>query len=205
MRSHAPQNLAKDMDKPVHSICVFCGSSSGNDEIYAEAARETGRLIAARGYAMVFGGGGIGLMGETARAARDGGAKITGILPEFLRHLEPPLESGEIVEIVPDMYHRKARMIALSDAFLILPGGIGTLDEFFEVIVGKQLGQIRKPIVVMNMSGYFDPLLALLDQTAGAEFVQPTLEKLFHVVTCPEDAIARITRALDSKSALSHG
>jgi uncharacterized protein (TIGR00730 family) len=184
----------------LHNICVFCGSSSGNDEVYAEAARETGRLIAAHGYAMVFGGGSLGLMGETARAARDGGAKVTGILPDFLRHLEPPLDSGEIVEIVPDMYHRKARMIALSVAFLILPGGIGTLDEFFEVIVGKQLGQIRKPIVVLNMSNYFDPLLTLLDHTAGGEFLQPTLEKLFHVVTTPQEAIARITRALGSKS-----
>ena len=193
------------MEKIVHSICVFCGSSSGNNEVYAEAARETGRLIAAHGWAMVFGGGGIGLMGEAARAARDGGAKVIGILPGFLRHLEPPLDSGETVEIVPDMYHRKARMVALSDAFLILPGGIGTLDEFFEVIVGKQLGQIRKPIVVMNMSGYFDPLLALLDHTASGEFVQPTLEKLFHVVTTPEQAIHRIKRALDSKSVPSHG
>jgi uncharacterized protein (TIGR00730 family) len=193
------------MDKTVHSICVFCGSSSGKEDVYAEAARETGRLIAAHGYAMVFGGGGIGLMGEAARAARDGGARITGILPDFLRHLEPPLESGEIVEIVPDMYHRKARMVALSDAFLILPGGIGTLDEFFEVIVGKQLGQIRKPIVVLNMSGYFDPLLALLDHTASAEFVQPTLEKLFQVVTTPQQAINRIARALDSNPAPSRG
>jgi hypothetical protein len=89
--------------------------------------------------------------------------------------------------------------VALSDAFLILPGGIGTLDEFFEVIVGKQLGQIHKPIVVLNMSGYFDPLLALLDHTASGEFVQPTLEKLFHVVSTPEQAIARITRALEPK------
>ena len=193
------------MDKTLHSICVFCGSSSGNDETYAEAAREVGRLIAAHGCTLVFGGGGLGLMGETARAARDGGAKVIGILPGFLRHLEPPLESGETVEIVPDMYHRKARMVALSDAFLIMPGGIGTLDEFFEVIVGKQLGQIHKPIVVLNMSGYFDPLRALLDHTAGAEFVQPTLEKLFHVVTTPEQAIARITRVLDAKPAPSRG
>jgi hypothetical protein len=202
MRSH---DLDRIMDKTLHSICVFCGSSSGNNEVYGEAARETGRLIAAHGYTMVFGGGGLGLMGEAARAARDGGAKVVGILPAFLRHLEPPLDRGEIVEIVPDMYQRKARMIALSDAFLILPGGIGTLDEFFEVIVGKQLGQIHRPIVVLNMMGYFDPLLALLDRTAGAEFVQPTLEKLFHVATTPQQAMARITRALDSKPAPSHG
>src|SRR5512142_2915612 len=113
------------MNKSRHSICVFCGSSFGSDPVFAEAARETGRLIASHGYDMVFGGGGVGLMGETARAARDGGAKVTGILPELWRGLEPPLDSGEIVEIVPDMGVRKRRMLGMSDAFVILPGGIG--------------------------------------------------------------------------------
>src|ERR1700761_3282068 len=119
------------MDKNTKTICVFCGSSLGSDPMFAEAARETGRLIAAHGYKMLFGGGGLGLMGETARSARDAGAPVRGILPEFLRDLEPPLDHGERVEIVPDMGSRKRRMLALSDAFLILPGGIGTLDEFF--------------------------------------------------------------------------
>jgi uncharacterized protein (TIGR00730 family) len=198
-------NPKSGKEKPCHAICVFCGSSSGRDPVFAEAARETGRLIASHGHSLVFGGGALGLMGEVARAVRDGGAKITGILPDFLRHLEPPLESGEEVIIVPDLFERKRRMIAMSDAFLILPGGIGTLDEFFEVIVGKQLAQIYKPIFVLNMSGYFDPLIALLDHTADGEFVQPTLEKLFHVVTTPEQAIERITRALDLKSVPSTG
>jgi uncharacterized protein (TIGR00730 family) len=188
-----------------HSICVFCGSSLGRDAVFAEAARETGRLIASHGYNMVFGGGGVGLMGETARAARDGGAKVTGILPEFLRGLEPPLASGETVEIVPDMGARKRRMLALSDAFLILPGGIGTLDEFFEVIVEKQLGQLAKPIVLLNLEHCYDPLIALLNHTAGLEFVRPNLETLFRVAHSPEKAIEYITRVLDSKSALSSG
>lgn len=193
------------MANPRHSICVFCGSSLGRDAVFAEAARETGRLIASHGYDMVFGGGGLGLMGEAARAARDGGAKVTGILPAFLRDLEPPLASGESVEIVSDMGTRKRRMLALSDAFIILPGGIGTLDEFFEVIVEKQLDQLHKPIVILNLDHCYDPLIELLNHTASLEFVRPNLEKLFRVATSPEKAIDYITRALDSKPPASRG
>jgi uncharacterized protein (TIGR00730 family) len=189
------------MDKIRHRICVFCGSSFGSDPVFAEAARETGRLIASHGYDMVFGGGGVGLMGETARAARDGGAKVTGILPEFLRGLEPPLDSGEIVEIVPDMGVRKRRMLGMSDAFVILPGGIGTLDEFYEVIVEKQLGQLHKPIVILNLKNCYDPLIQLLTHTASLEFVRPDLEHLFRVALSPDQALAYITRVLDSKAA----
>jgi uncharacterized protein (TIGR00730 family) len=192
------------MDKNKRTICVFCGSSLGRDATFAEAARETGRLIAAQGYDMVFGGGGLGLMGETARAARDGGAKVTGILPAFLRDLEPPLARGEDVQIVPDMGTRKRQMLALGDAFLILPGGIGTLDEFFEVIVEKQLGQLDKPIVLLNLDHCYDPLIELLDHTASLEFVRPNLEQLFRVAHSPETAIRHITRVLESKPAVSH-
>src|SRR5690242_19085829 len=174
------------MTNPKRSICVFCGSSLGRDAVFAEAARETGRLIASHGYNMVFGGGGLGLMGEAARAARDWGAKVTGILPAFLRDLEPPLADGEIVEIVPDMGTRKRRMLALGDAFLILPGGIGTLDEFFDVVVEKQLGQHAKPIVVLNIDHCYDALIDLLNHTAGLEFVRPNLETLFRVAHSPE-------------------
>ncbi|MGN6147711.1 MAG: TIGR00730 family Rossman fold protein [Rhizomicrobium sp.] len=187
------------------SICVFCGSSLGRDAIFAEVARETGRLIASHGYNMVFGGGGVGLMGETARAARDGGAKVTGILPAFLRGLEPPLASGETIEIVSDMGVRKRRMLELSDAFVALPGGIGTLDEFFEVIVEKQLGQLSKPIVLLNLDRCYDPLIELLNHTASLEFVRPNLEQLFRVAHSPEKAIEYITRVLDSKSVPSSG
>jgi uncharacterized protein (TIGR00730 family) len=193
------------MVKSRHSVCVFCGSSFGRDPVFAEAARETGRLIAAHGYDMVFGGGGVGLMGETAQAARDGGAKVTGILPEFLRGQEPPLASGETIEIVPDMGVRKRRMLELSDAFVILPGGIGTLDEFFEVIVEKQLGQLPKPIVILNLNHFYDPLIQLLNHTASLEFVRPDLEHLFRVALSPDQAMAYIMRVLDSKSVPSPG
>lgn len=186
------------MDKIRRRICVFCGSSFGSDPVFAEAARETGRLIASHGYDMVFGGGGVGLMGETARAARDGGARVTGILPAFLRDLEPPLDTGEKTQIVADMGVRKRRMLELGDGFLILPGGIGTLDEFFEVIVEKQLGQLHKPIVILNLNKCYDPLIQLLNHTASLEFVRPNLEQLFRVALSPDQAIAYLTRVLDS-------
>jgi predicted Rossmann-fold nucleotide-binding protein len=112
-----------------------------------QAARELGTLLAANGFSLVFGGGNIGLMGEVARAARAGGAPVIGILPAFLKHLEPPLKSAEELIITPDLQQRKARMLALADAFVILPGGLGTLDEYFEVLTSAQLHVLGKPIV----------------------------------------------------------
>jgi len=186
------------MDKTKRAICVFCGSSMGNSEAFAAAARETGRLIAASGYAMVFGGGGLGLMGETARAVRDGGASVIGILPDFLRHLEPPLARGEEVRIVPDLYRRKNEMVEASDAFIILPGGLGTLDEFFEVVTSAQLGVHNKPIVVLNTGGFYDPLQALMDHVVRTGFAKPKALALYHIAATPKDAMTIITQALDS-------
>ena len=128
------------------SICVFCGSSPGAKPVYAETARELGRLLGENGYQLVFGGGGVGLMGEVARAARAAGAPVIGVLPGFLRGLEPPLKSAEELIVTPDLQQRKARMLALADAFVILPGGLGTLDEYFEVITTTQLRVHAKPI-----------------------------------------------------------
>lgn len=174
------------MDKK--TICVFCGSSLGDDPAYAAAARETGKLIAAKGWSLVFGGGGLGLMGEVARAARDGGAGVTGILPEFLRHLEPPLSQGETVEIAADLYDRKERMIAEADAFIVLPGGLGTLDEFYEVVTSAQLAVHSKPIVLVNTNGYYDPLIALMEHVIVHGFAQPVSRKLFRVAATPAEA-----------------
>jgi uncharacterized protein (TIGR00730 family) len=177
------------MDKPRKAICVFCGSSHGADPAFAEAARRLGKLIAEKGYRMVFGGGNIGLMGETARAARDAGAPVVGVLPAFLRHLEPPLRKAEELEIVPDLFQRKERLIVLSDAFVILPGGPGTMDEFFEVVTAAQLGQHDKPVVLVNLGGFYDPLLALLRHFVSAGFAQPDLLTLYRTVTTPDEAM----------------
>jgi hypothetical protein len=177
------------MDKPGKTICVFCGSSFGNDPAFAHAARRLGNLIAGQGYRLVFGGGGIGLMGETARAARDAGAPVIGILPAFLRHLEPPIKSAEELIVVPDLFQRKDRMIALADAFVVLPGGMGTMDEFFEVVTAAQLGRHEKPVVLVNIAGYFAPLEALLRHMVKNGFAQQEVFTLYRAVATVDEAM----------------
>ena len=178
------------------SVCVFCGSSPGAKAVYAETARELGQLLGENGYRLIFGGGGVGLMGEVARAARAAGAAVIGVLPAFLRSLEPPLKSAEELIVTPDLQERKARMLALADAFVILPGGLGTLDEYFEVITTTQLRVHAKPIIVVNTEGYFDPLKALLDRVVEQEFARMEIASYHAFVATPGDAIARLKRLL---------
>jgi uncharacterized protein (TIGR00730 family) len=184
------------MEKRKRTICVFCGSSSGSDPRFAQSARLLGQLIARHGFSLVFGGGGLGLMGEVARAARDGGAAVTGILPEFLRHLEPPLAHGEQVVIVPDLFVRKHRMVAMANAFVLLPGGTGTLDEFFEVVTSAQLAVHAKPVVLVNVAGYYDPLLALLKHTIAMGFARAENANLYSVANSAEEAMDIVIAAL---------
>ena len=171
------------------SICVFCGSARGTDPFYVEAARELGRAIGERGFRMIFGAGNVGLMGETARAARDAGAPVIGVLPQYLRHVEPPLKSAEETIITPSIQERKQRMINLSDAFVLLPGGLGTLDEFFEVLTEAQLGVHDKPIIVINLKGYFDPLRAMLDHVIEKGFASDKVLTHFKFVETVAEAM----------------
>lgn len=190
---HSP---APNMEKRQFTICVFCGSSPGVKPEYAAAAKRLGELIAANGFAMVFGAGNLGLMGETARAARDGGSPVTGILPAFLRHIEPPMLGGEELIITPDMHQRKDRMEILSDAYIVLPGGLGTMDELFEELATAQLGVHKKPIVLVDVAGYFAPVLTLLRHCVAEGFALPTIEKLFRVAKTPDEAIDILKAAL---------
>lgn len=173
--------------KPV--ICVFCGSAHGSDAAYAKDARRFGTLLAERGYDLVFGGGYVGLMGEVARAARAGGAKVTGVLPQFLRHLEPPARDEETVILTPDLQERKKHMLALADGFAVLPGGLGTLDEFFEVVTSAQLQVYDKPIVLLDSAGFFEPLDRLIAHVTAAGFAGETVASLYRRVATPEEAI----------------
>ena len=141
---------------------------------------------------IVFGGGGVGLMGEVARAARDAGAPVIGVLPAFLRSLEPPLKSAEELIITPDLQQRKTRMLALTDAFVILPSGLGTLDEYFEVITTTQLRVHAKPIIVINVEGYFDPLKALLDRVVEQGFARMEIASYHEFVATPAEATERL-------------
>jgi len=179
-------------DKEKRCVCVFCGSSMGNDAAYAEAARRLGALIAENGMSLLFGGGDVGLMGEAARAVRAGGARVLGVLPAFLRYLEPPLTNGEELEITPDLQQRKARMLSLADAFVILPGGFGTMDEFFEVLTSAQLDVFKKPIVVVNTNGYFGLLRDLLAHMVRSGFAHEDSAALCRFVATPEEAMDAI-------------
>lgn len=183
------------MDNNKPGICVFCGSSRGRDESYAEAAQRMGTLLGENGYDLVFGGGYVGLMGEVAHAARMAGAKITGVLPEFLRHLEPPAENEEKVILTPDLQERKRLMLSMAHAFVALPGGLGTMDEFFEVLTSAQLGQLRKPIVLLDTGGFFTALKTLLEQIVAEGFAREDIVELYHIASTPEDVIAILRRA----------
>ncbi|MBV9570134.1 MAG: TIGR00730 family Rossman fold protein [Alphaproteobacteria bacterium] len=173
----------------VKSICVFCGSSPGRNPVYLAAARRAGELIGQRGFRMVYGGGASGMMGEAARAALAAGAGVIGVRPAPLDHLELPQGGIEMIQ-TPDLFERKQRMVAMSDVFLILPGGLGTLDEFFEVATTAQLGMHEKIIILVNTDGYFEPLLALFQRCKGEGFVYGDLTRLFYTVETPDAAFA---------------
>ncbi len=184
------------MSNKTPAICVFCGASYGTDPAYREAAEHLGRLLAEGGFTLIFGGGGPGLMGTMAKAVVDGGARVRGILPGFLRGVEKPPEWEQELEITPDLQLRKTKMLAEADAFIVLPGGAGTMDEFFEVVTSAQLHVLSKPIVVVNVAGYFAPLLALMRHIVDQGFARNGLLDVFTVVETPDDAIDVITDRL---------
>ena len=153
-------------------ICVFCGSSPGGRADYAAAARQTGEALARRGIAMIFGGGGVGLMGVAADAALAAGGEVIGVIPHGLRTRELAHKGVTEMISVESMHERKQRMVDLSDAFIALPGGIGTMDELFETWTWLQLGIHSKPIGLLNVCGYFDPLLAFLERMRSERFLR---------------------------------
>jgi uncharacterized protein (TIGR00730 family) len=176
-------------NKQKPAICVFCGSSFGRDPAFRDAARVMGAGIARAGWSLVFGGGGNGLMGDVAKSAQAGGAVVQGIIPAFLQALEPPVTEEEKLIVTPHIQERKALMLRMSDAFVVLPGGLGTFDEFFEVAVEAQLGVHAKPIVVVNVNGYYNMLDAMLHATIEAGFAREMVLKLYYLADGPEDAL----------------
>ena len=170
----------------MRSICVFCGSSPGAQSVYADAAREMGRTLAERHIRLVYGGGHVGLMGVLADAAMAAGADVIGVITEGLQLREVGHKGLPDLRIVPSMHERKALMASLSDAFIALPGGAGTLDELFEAWTWTQLGIHRKPIGVLNTAGYVDPLLTFLSRAVAERFIRA--DDLAAVVVEPEPA-----------------
>lgn len=156
----------------IKTVCVFCGSSPGRDGRFIDDAKAFGTLLGTEKVGLVFGGGGVGLMGAVARAASDAGAEVTGIIPTFLVNRERPEAAHSTRTIVTkDMHERKHKMFEMSDAFVALPGGIGTLEELIEQLTWIQLGQHQKPLLILNTEGFWDPLLALLDNFRDMGFL----------------------------------
>lgn len=176
----------------IRSICVYCGSSNRVEEQLLQAAGEFGRRCAERGIRVIFGGGRVGMMGRVADAAMSRGGEVVGIIPEHLDSYEIGHRGVTDLEIVDSMHSRKMRMFELSDAFCILPGGLGTLDETFEIVTWKQLGLHDKPIVLINLDGFWDPLLALIRHQADEGFVREAHLGLFEVVAGIEAAFKRL-------------
>jgi uncharacterized protein (TIGR00730 family) len=166
----------------IHSLCVYCGSSVGADERYRTAAQELGERLAVAGIELVFGGGHIGLMGVVADAALAGGGRVTGVIPERLRSRELAHRGLTELVITASMHERKRTMAERSDGFAVLPGGIGTLDETFEIVTWRQLGLHDKPIFIIDVAGYWQPLRALFDHLAEHGFVEPLTPRLLRVV-----------------------
>jgi uncharacterized protein (TIGR00730 family) len=169
------------------SVCVYCGARTGNRPAYAEDARETGRMIARNGWRLVYGAGDVGLMGEVARAAQAEGAPTFGVIPGHLVSLEVGKRDLSTYVVTETMHERKKVMFMNADAIVVLPGGGGSLDEFFEVLTWRQLGLHRKPIFIVNTAGYWDPLLALMARIIAEGFADSSLSEF---VTVTESAAA---------------
>ncbi|MEM9028845.1 MAG: TIGR00730 family Rossman fold protein [Pseudomonadota bacterium] len=178
--------------KPARSVCVYCGSGSGKTAAYAETARQLGEDLAAANVGLVYGGGGLGLMGEVARATLNHGGYVTGIIPNFLSEREQMLRDGDELIVVDDMHERKMLMFQRSDAFIALPGGIGTLEELVEQLTWAQLGRHTKPIIVANINNFWAPFLSLLEHMRAETFIRSGLEVRFHVVANADEIVPKL-------------
>ena len=181
--------------RAIRSICVYCGSGQGTDPVFTAAARVLGRMMAKAGIRLVYGGGRIGLMGEVARSVLDAGGTVTGIIPKFLKAREVMLADAQELHVVEDMHARKKLMFDKADAFIALPGGIGTLEELVEQLTWAQLGRHEKPILIANINGFWRPLLSLLAHMRESGFVRPGLEVKYLVAERIEDALEMLLAA----------
>lgn len=176
----------------VQSVTVYCSSSSRIPRVYFEAARQLGSAIAHQGWTLVYGGNAVGLMGEVADAVRDGGGRVIGITPQVLVDKGITDQRCHELIVTPDMRQRKALLESRGDAFIALPGGLGTFEEIFEIIVGRQLNVHHKPVILLNVAGYYGPLLAMVDHGVEQSFIKPEGRRLFHVADTVEDAIEQL-------------
>ena len=176
----------------INALCVYCGSSPGTDPAFVETAEAFGKILAENDIRLVYGGGSSGLMGALAHAVLDHGGAVTGIIPEFLTRRERPRGIGQELIVTRDMHERKRVMFKRADGFVALPGGIGTLEEVVEQLTWAQLGRHRKPILIANIKGYWDPLLTLVDHMRAVEFLPPSQRVDFLVAERVADILPKL-------------
>jgi uncharacterized protein (TIGR00730 family) len=171
------------------SVCVFCGSQYGADPVYRRVAAQLGEMLGAAGVRVIYGGGHVGLMGAVADSAMTAGGEVIGLIPSRL--LEREVGHRTITELIttPDMFERKRQMTDRADAFVILPGGLGTLDELLDVVTLRQLGYHDKPIILVDIAGYWQPTIALFEQVVATGFAEPTASDLYTVVPSVQAAV----------------
>lgn len=184
------------MSHPLRSVCVYCGARPGNRPVYAQQARATGEMLARSGWRLVYGAGDVGLMGEVARAAQAAGGQTFGVIPQHLFALEVGKRDLSTFIVTENMHERKKVMFMNSDAIVVLPGGAGSLDEFFEVLTWAQIGLHRKPIFLLSTDGYWQPLIALVDHIIAEGFADGALRGLFTVVPTVADLQGALIDAL---------
>ena len=181
----------------IESICVYCASGPGNNPAFVQAASRFGRILAENGIRLVYGGGSKGLMGAVANSVLDNGGHVTGIIPEFLQNREQTLRRAQEVIITPNMHVRKQTMFDRADAFVAMPGGIGTLEELVEQLTWAQLGRHKKPILIVNIAGFWDPLCVLLEHMRRTEFIRLELG----VTLLVADGVAQVLPMLRAAAA----
>ncbi len=190
-------NRPEKMNK-IRKICVYCGSGPGTDPAYVEAAKTFGAILAKNGIGLVYGGGTVGMMGEIANAVEANGGKSTGIIPEFLMAKEHARRGEHNLIVTRDMHERKRKMFELADAFVALPGGVGTLEEIVEQMTWVQLGRHKKPVLLANIENFWQPLCALLDHMKKLEFIRGGLDFDLLVADRVEDILPMLQKAADA-------
>ena len=184
----------RQMNK-IKTVCVYCGSGPGTNPRFVDAAIALGKTFAENKIRLVYGGGSVGLMGAVAKSTLDHGGAVTGIIPDFLRSREHALTRVQEMIVTPDMHERKRLMFERSDAFVALPGGIGTLEELVEQLTWQQLGRHAKPILLANIDGFWEPLLALLAHMRATQFIRPSLQVDILKAERVEDILPRLRAA----------
>ena len=179
----------------INALCVYCGSSPGTDPAFVAAAQTFGKILAENHIRLIYGGGSVGLMGAVAHAVLDHGGHVTGIIPEFLTKRERPRHVAQELIVVPDMHSRKRAMFEHADGFVALPGGLGTLEEVVEQLTWAQLGRHKKPILIANIAGYWNPLLTLIEHMRTVKFVPSAFNVDFLVATRVEDILPAMQKA----------